>query len=447
MAVARVADGVADEVLAEAPADEAATRAPLAPVPFYRRPSVQIVAAIVIGIALGLAAPTVAAPMKVLGDIFLRLIKTIVAPLVFLNVVLGIVSAGDLKRVGRIGVWALIYFEIVSTIALILSLLVANASGVGTDLLGHAPPDTGAAAGYAKSAHLTFGEFLLNLFPDNFLGAFASGALLQVLVIAVFFGSAVLALPPAQRAPVERGLEHLSTIFAKFTNIVMAFAPIGAFGSIAYVIASNGAAAILSLGYLLAVLYGLLAFFLVVVLGVIARLYGFDHLRFLRYVKAEIVLLFATGSSESAFPSLLEKLQRLGCSKQSVSVVLPTGYAFNLDGTAVYMGLCTLFLANAYGVHLGLEEQVALVGLMLLTSKGAATVSGGTFIVFAATVTASGILPVAGLPLLFGINRLTSQAVAICNSIGNAVATLVVSRICGEFDPERMRAEYRRALG
>jgi aerobic C4-dicarboxylate transport protein len=409
--------------------------------PFYRRASTQIIAAIVLGIVLGFVAPGIAVSMKVLGDIFLRLIQTIVAPLVFLNVVLGIVAAGDLKQVGRIGLRALIYFEVVSTIALLFSLVVANFSGVGEGMQGM-PTATNE---FAQTAHVTFTAFLTNLFPTNFVGAFASGALLQILVISLFFGAAVLLLPPGQRAAVESGLETLAATFAKLTNLVMAFAPIGAFGALAFVVGSNGLSAIKSLGYLLAVMYAVLAIFLLVILPIIGRLYGFNIYRFLRYVRAEILLLFATGSSESAFPSLLEKLQKLGCSKQAVSVVLPTGYAFNLDGTSIYMALCTLFLANAYGIHLDLEKQLGLVGIMLLTSKGAATVSGGTFIVFAATVTASGILPIAGLPLLFGINRLTSQAVSICNSIGNGVATLIVAKASGEFDPALMEAEYQAA--
>jgi aerobic C4-dicarboxylate transport protein len=420
------------------PADAAE---PAAPTAWYRRPSIQITLAILIGIALGFLSPAIAVPMKVLGDIFLKLIKTIVAPLVFLNVVLGIVAAGDLKRVGKIGLRALIYFEIVSTIALVLSLAVANLSGVGESLRGSAPTSADGAQALVKNAHLTFTDFLLNLFPDNFLGAFTSGALLPVLTLSIFFGAAILALPAKQRGICEGGLEHMLGIFTKFTNMVMALAPIGAFGSIAYVVGSNGLTAILALGYLLAVMYVLLVVF-VVVLGVIAALYGFNIFSFLKYLRAEIFLLFATGSSESAFPSMLEKLQRLGCSKQAASVVLPTGYAFNLDGTAIYMGLCTLFLANAYGIHLSLEAQLGLVGLMMLTSKGAATVSGGTFLVFAATVTASGILPVAGLPLLFGINRLTSQAVSIVNAIGNATATLIVAKSAGEFDPAAMRRAY-----
>ncbi|WP_051516478.1 cation:dicarboxylate symporter family transporter [Herbaspirillum sp. RV1423] len=431
--------------------DDAAADAPIVRKPFYLRLGFQIFTGIVLGLALGFAAPKIAIPMKVLGDIFLNLIKMIVAPLVFLNVVLGITAAGDLKSVGRIGFKALLYFEIVSTIILVISMVIANLSGVGANLNLHLSTDAAqvaaATATYGKSAEMSFSKFLLDIFPHSFFGAFANGALLQVLVISILFGAAVLALKPEQRRGVEAALNGMSDCFFKLTDIIMKFAPIGAFGSIAFAIGNSGMAAVLSLGYLLLVLYISLALMIVVVMGIILRIYGFNIFLFLRYFKDEIVLLFATASSESALPRLIEKLQRLGCSKQSVSLVLPTGYAFNLDGTAVYMSLCVLFLANAYGIHLTLEHQLGILALMLLTSKGAATVSGGTFIVFAATVTASGILPVEGLPLLLGINRLTSQAVSICNSMGNAVATMVVSKISGEFDPERTREEYHRVLG
>ncbi len=426
---------------------QATTQRPL-PKPWYLRLGFQITAGIVLGIALGFIAPKIAIPMKVLGDIFLNLIKTIVAPLVFLNVVLGIAAAGDLKSVGRIGLRALIYFEIVSTVILVISMVIANLSGVGNNL--HLVTDAAQAAAnnatYSKSASMSFSQFLLSMFPHSFFGAFAEGALLQILVIAILFGAAVLALRPEQRKGVESALNGMSDCFFKLTDMIMKLAPIGAFGSIAYAIGNSGMAAILSLGYLLLVMYISLALMIFVVMGLIMRFYGFNIFLFLRYFKDEIVLLFATASSESALPRLIEKLQRLGCSKQSVGLVLPTGYAFNLDGTAVYMSLCVLFLANAYGIHLTMEHQLGILALMLLTSKGAATVSGGTFIVFAATVTASGVLPVEGLPLLLGINRLTSQAVCICNSMGNAVATMVVSKISGEFDPGMMRIEYSNVL-
>ena len=417
--------------------------------PVYARLGVQILVGIVLGIAMGFVAPKLAVDMKVLGDIFLRLIKMIVAPLVFLNVVLGIAAAGDLKNVGRIGLRALIYFEIVSSIALAISLVVANLSdvGMGMHLTQSSEASAAAQAQYGKAGATTFEHFMLTLFPDNFLGAFVNGSLLQVLVIAIGFGAALLMLSSRQRASVEGALTGMSDCFFKFVDVIMKFAPLGAFGSIAFAIGSSGMRAVLSLGYLLVVMYLLLAFFVVVVLGIILRIHGFNVFRFLRYFKDEIFLLFATASSESALPRLFEKLERLGCSRQSTGLVLPTGYAFNLDGTAVYMALCVMFLANAYGVPLDLHQQFGLLVLMMLTSKGAATVSGGTFIVFAATVTASGLLPIEGLPILFGINRFTSQAVSICNAMGNSVATLVIAKSTGEFDEQAARAEYQRVFG
>jgi aerobic C4-dicarboxylate transport protein len=424
-----------------------AAPAPAPVPPFYLRLGVQITAGIVLGIALGFASPHLGVAMKILGDIFLRLIKMVVAPLIFLSVVHGIVSAGDLKSVGRIGFKAILYFEIVSSIALVVSLVIANFANLGTSMHLKAGAAGAAAATFAKAPPLTFASFVLTIVPDNFVGAFANGSLLQVLVISIGFGAAVLSLKPEHRVDVETSLARLSACFFRFVDIVMKFSPFGAFGAIAYAIGSSGMTAVISLGYLLLVLYASLAFFVVVVLGIILRIYGFNVFRFLAYFKEEIFILFATASSESALPRLFEKLQKLGCSRQAVGLVLPTGYAFNLDGTSVYMSLCVLFLANAYGIHLNLHQQLGLLVVMLISSKGAATVSGGTFIVFAATVTASGILPVEGLPLLFGINRFTSQAVAICNSLGNAVATLVVSKSCKEFDPGQARAEYEAQFG
>lgn len=419
--------------------------------PWYLRLGPQITAGIVLGLALGFIAPQMGISMKVLGDVFLRMIKMIVAPLVFLSVVHGITSAGDMKSVGRIGVKAIIYFEIVSTIVLVLSMGIANIANLGTSMHLVSSPEAKAAAAakYGQSGSgMSMVHLVETIVPDNFLGAFTSGhGLLQVLFISIGFGAAVLMLKPEQRADVEKSLAQMSECFFKFTDIIMKFSPFGAFGAIAYAIGSSGMTAVMSLGWLLIVMYLSLAFVVVVVFGIIMRLYGFNHLRFLRYFKDEIGLLFATASSESALPRFMEKLPKLGCSKQSTGLVIPTGYAFNLDGTSVYMPLCTLFLANAYGVNLDFSQQLSILVIMLLTSKGAATVSGGTFIVFAATVTASGILPVEGLPLLFGINRFTSQAVCICNAMGNAVATMVISKSTGQFDADAARAEYERAFG
>ncbi|MBK5002044.1 cation:dicarboxylase symporter family transporter [Pseudomonas sp. S31] len=419
--------------------------------PLYKDLTFQVLAAMLLGIAFGFIAPELAASFKILGDIFLKLIKTAVAPLVFFTVVHGIASAGDIKRVGKVGWRALVYFELLSTLALALGLLWGNLIGIGSGMHGaHASNAASAAASAAVAkghAPTTTLEFIYNIFPDNFVGAFAGGQLLQVLVIAVLFGFALLALKHERRAVVEDGLNRVSECFFEFINLIMKFAPLGAFGSVAYAVGSNGSAVLMSLANLVLMFYLAVAFFLFVVLGAVCRLSGFSLWRFLAYIKDEIFIVLGTASSESALPRLLQKLERFGCSKQSVGLVLPTGYAFNLDGTSIYMSMCVLFIANAYGVPLGWEQQLGILAIMLVTSKGAAAVSGGSFVVFAATVTAIGVLPVEGLALLFGVYRFMSMAMAACNTIGNSVATVVVAKWAGEFTEEKAREAYTQTLG
>lgn len=419
--------------------------------PLYKDLTFQVLAAMLLGIAFGFIAPELAASFKILGDIFLKLIKTAVAPLVFFTVVHGIASAGDIKRVGKVGWRALVYFELLSTLALALGLLWGNLIGIGSGMHGaHASNAASAAASAAVAkghAPTTTLEFIYNIFPDNFVGAFAGGQLLQVLVIAVLFGFALLALKHERRAVVEDGLNRVSECFFEFINLIMKFAPLGAFGSVAYAVGSNGSAVLMSLANLVLMFYLAVAFFLFVVLGAVCRLSGFSLWRFLAYIKDEIFIVLGTASSESALPRLLQKLERFGCSKQSVGLVLPTGYAFNLDGTSIYMSMCVLFIANAYGVPLGWEQQLGILAIMLVTSKGAAAVSGGSFVVFAATVTAIGVLPVEGLALLFGVYRFMSMAMAACNTIGNSVATVVVAKWAGEFTEQKAREAYTQTLG
>ncbi|MDI9780866.1 cation:dicarboxylase symporter family transporter [Pseudomonas putida] len=419
--------------------------------PLYKDLTFQVVAAMLLGIAFGFIAPELAASFKILGDIFLKLIKTAVAPLVFFTVVHGIASAGDIKRVGKVGWRALVYFEVLSTLALALGLLWGNLIGIGSGMHGaHATSAASAAAtaavakGHAPTSTM---NFIYGIFPDNFVGAFAGGQLLQVLVIAVLFGFALLALKHERREVIENGLNRVSECFFEFINLIMKFAPLGAFGSVAYAVGSNGSAVLMSLANLVLMFYIAVAFFLFVVLGAVCRLSGLSFLRFLAYIKDEIFIVLGTASSESALPRLLQKLERFGCSKQSVGLVLPTGYAFNLDGTSLYMSLSVLFIANAYGVPLGWEQQLGILAIMLVTSKGAAAVSGGSFVVFAATVTAIGVLPVEGLALLFGVYRFMSMAMAACNTIGNSVATVVVAKWAGEFTEQNARDEYARVLG
>ncbi|WP_369986640.1 C4-dicarboxylate transporter DctA [Pseudomonas xanthosomatis] len=419
--------------------------------PLYKDLTFQVIAAMLLGIAFGFLAPELAAKFKMLGDIFLKLIKTAVAPLVFFTVVHGIASAGDIKRVGKVGWRALVYFELLSTFALALGLVWGNLISIGSGMHGaHASSAASAAASAAVAkghAPTSTMDFIYNIFPDNFVGAFAGGQLLQVLVIAVLFGFALLALKHERRAVVEDGLNRVSECFFEFINLIMKFAPLGAFGSVAYAVGSNGSAVLMSLANLVLMFYVAIAFFLFVVLGAVCRLSGFSLWRFLKYIKDEIFIVLGTASSESALPRLLQKLEKLGCSKQSVGLVLPTGYAFNLDGTSIYMSMCVLFIANAYGVPLGWEQQLGILAIMLVTSKGAAAVSGGSFVVFAATVTAIGVLPVEGLALLFGVYRFMSMAMAACNTIGNSVATVVVAKWAGEFTEQTAREEYARALG
>jgi aerobic C4-dicarboxylate transport protein len=399
----------------------------------------QVAVSMVLGIAVGLIWPDGAVSLKILGDLFLRLIKTAVAPLVFLTVAVGIAAAGDVKRVGKVGLIAIVYFEIVSTIALALGLVFGNLVGLGKNL-GHltasstAVKGAEAAAKAASTSHTTLDQFLLNMFPDNFIGAFAKGEILQVLVIALIFGFGLMALKPEKRAPIEAGLNTISTAFFEFIHIIMRLAPIGTFGAIAYAIGSNGTAVLVSLAYYVLTFYALIILFVVVVLGTVCTLFRINLFHLLRYIRDEIIIMLGTASSESVLPRLLEKLPAYGASKQTVGLVMPTGYAFNLDGTSLFMATGVIFLANAYGVSLSWEQELGLLAIMLLTSKGAATVSGGSFVVFAATVTASGILPVDGLALIFGVYRFLSIALSTCNVIGNAVATVVVAKLAGEFD-------------
>jgi aerobic C4-dicarboxylate transport protein len=370
--------------------------------------------------------------MKLLGDMFLALIKCGVAPLVFLTIVHGIASAGDVKSAGRVGWRAIVYFEVVSTVALVVGMLAGNllqtGSGMTTVAGAVAPPAA------AKAAPQGFLEFMAHIIPDNFVGAFAKGELLQVVVLAVMMGIGILAIPEGKRNRINHGLDYISEVLFSFINLVMKLAPIGTFGAVAYSVGSSGAAVLIALTQLVLSFYGVVFLFIVVVLGTIARLCGFSLWRFLRYIKDEIFIVLGTASSESALPRLLIKLERLGCGKQTVGLVLPTGYAFNLDGTSLFMAMGVMFIAHAYGVPITLEQQIGILLLMLLTSKGAATVSGGSFVVFAATVTSTGILPIEGLAVIFGVYRFMSMAIATCNTIGNSVATVVIAKWSGTFD-------------
>lgn len=403
--------------------------------PWYRRLGMQVLVALLLGIAVGFLFPKFAGQLKLLGDMFLSLIKAGVAPLVFLTIVHGIASAGDVRSAGRVGWRSLVYFEVISTIALVIGLLAGNLLQTGKGMTSVA--GAAAAPSVKAAAPQGFLEFMAHIVPDNFVGAFAKGELLQVVVLAVMVGIGILAIPESRREKINGGLDIVSEVLFSFINLVMKLAPIGTFGAVAYSVGSNGSAVLVALAQLVLSFYAVIVLFIAVVLGLVARFAGFSLWRFLRYIKDEILIVLGTASSESALPRLLVKLERLGCAKQTVGLVLPTGYAFNLDGTSIFMAMGVMFIAHAYGVPLTLDHQIGILLLMLLTSKGAATVSGGSFVVFAATVTSTGLLPVEGLAVIFGVYRFLSMAISTCNVIGNSVATVVVAKWSGTFDAQQ----------
>lgn len=409
--------------------------APPKKLPWYRKLGMQVLIALLLGIAVGFAFPKFAGQLKLLGDMFLSLIKAGVAPLVFLTIVHGIASAGDVRSAGRVGWRSIVYFEVISTIALVIGMLAGNLLQTGKGMTAVA----GAAAAPVVKAAAPQGflEFMAHIVPDNFVGAFAKGELLQVVVLAVMVGIGILSIPESRREKINGGLDTISEVLFSFINLVMKLAPIGTFGAVAYSVGSNGSAVLVALAQLVLSFYAVIVLFIAVVLGLVAKLAGFSLWRFLRYVKDEILIVLGTASSESALPRLLVKLERLGCAKQTVGLVLPTGYAFNLDGTSIFMAMGVMFISHAYGVPLTLDHQIGILLLMLLTSKGAATVSGGSFVVFAATVTSTGLLPIEGLAVIFGVYRFLSMAISTCNVIGNSVATVVVAKWSGTFDAQQ----------
>jgi len=418
---------------------------------WYANLTVQVLAAIAIGILLGHFRPSLAVEMKPFGDAFVRLIRMAIGPIVFLTVVTGISHAGDMRKVGRVGLKALIYFEIVTTLCLFIGLAVVNLLKPGAGLTLDAIAKGGggdAAATAVKQANAAGStvDMLLGLIPDNFIKAFANGDLLQILVFSVLFGAALSAFGEKGR-PVEEFLERVSGILFGVIGIVMRVAPLGAFGAMAFTIGKYGVATLLLLGKLMAGVYITMALFVVLVLGAIARSYGFSLWRFLKYIREELLLVLGTSTTETVLPRMMEKLQKIGCSKAVVGLVLPTGYSFNQDGTSIYLSMSAIFIAQVYGIELSLAQQIGLVAVMMVTSKGAAGVTGSGFVILAATVSATGVVPVEGLALLLGVERFMSEARAITNVIGNGVATIVVAKMEREFDEALAVEEYKAHFG
>jgi aerobic C4-dicarboxylate transport protein len=400
----------------------------------------QVLIAIALGALLGFLNPPLGAAMKPLGDGFIKLVKMLIAPIVFSTVVTGIAKMGDLKRVGRIGLKGIVYFEVLTTLALTIGLIVAKILQPGAGMnVDPAALDTSAIANYTSSGHaLSTTEFLLNVIPKDVADAFARGDILQVLLFSILFGVALAALK-SEDSVVLRFVEELSHVLFKIVSIVMRLAPIGAFGAMAFTVGKYGIGSLVNLGQLMATFYATSLLFVLIVLGLVLRWTGLGILKFLRYIREEILIVLGTSSSESALPLLMRKMERLGCPESIVGLLVPMGYSFNLDGTSIYLTLATLFIAQATNTHVTLVQELEILAVLLLTSKGAAAVTGGGFITLAATLSAVGHIPVAGLALLLGIDRFMSEARAITNLIGNGVATVVVSRWEGELDVARAR--------
>ena len=414
--------------------------------PFYKVLYVQVLFAILLGFLVGWLAPGIAESpwMKALGDGFIKLIKMAIAPIIFCTVVSGIAHIEDASKVGRVGIKALVYFEIVSTLALAIGLLVANLAHPGDGFTGTG--DAAAVAQYAERAqHQSTVDFLLHVIPDSLVGAFADGNILQVLLISVLFGFALMVL--GERGRTVRALvDDMGHAFFGIIAVIMKAAPVGAFGAMAYTIGKYGPAALGNLAGLIATFYLTAALFIFIVLGLIARVAGFSLLRFLAYIKDELLLVLGTSSSESALPQLMEKLERLGCSKSVVGLVVPTGYSFNLDGTNIYLTLATLFIAQALGVELSLHDQLVILGVAMLTSKGASGVTGAGFVTLAATLAAVSPALLPGMAIVLGIDKFMSECRALTNFIGNGVATIVVSAWESELDRDKLEKGLSRRV-
>lgn len=413
---------------------------------WYRNLTIQVLIAMLLGALVGWIFPAVGPALRPFADLFIKMVKMVIGPLVFLMVVTGVSGMGDLKRVGRVGVKAVLYFEVVTTVALVIGLVAGNLFHPGAGMAPPAATDAQRAvvekfAGVAKEQSLL--NFVLNIVPDNIFGAFEHSDVLQIMFFAVLFGAALVALGEHGKK-LEESIERLTAVLFGVIAIVIRYAPIAAFSAMAFTVGAFGLSSLGSLAELVLITYAAMTFFILIVLGIVARIFGFNILKFLSYIREEIVIMLSTSNSESVLTRLMEKMQRLGCARSVVALVLPTGYTLNQDGTSIYLSLSTLFIAQAYGIHLSISQQVELIVIMMITSKGVGGVSGAGFVILASTLAAIGTLPVEGLALLLGVERFMSMGRGMVNMIGNAVATVVVSKSEGALDEKVAVAEYQK---
>ena len=397
----------------------------------------QVIIAIILGVAVGLNFKGFAPTAQMISQIFIKLITLLIPFIIFFTIVLGIANMSDIKKVGRVGGKALLYFELVTTLALIIGIAVANIIKPGANFINnHVKVDAGKLAGYEKAAsEMKWGDFITHIVPGNVFKAFTDGDILQILFFAILFGFGLSRMGEAGQSIITT-FDKLSKVFFNIMKIVMKVAPIGAFGGMAYTISTYGVATLKPLALLMGSVYLTMFLFIFVVLNIICYLYKFSLWQYLKHIKEEILIVLGTSSSESALPGMMEKLEKFGCSKSVVGLVIPAGYSFNLDGTTIYLSMSTIFLAQVFHIDLSIEQQLTIIGILMITSKGAAGVTGSGFIVLTSTLAAIKVIPVEGVAILLGVDRFMSEARAITNVIGNGVATIVIAKSEKEFTPQ-----------
>ncbi|MDN4073184.1 MULTISPECIES: C4-dicarboxylate transporter DctP [Fictibacillus] len=411
--------------------------------PLFKNLTFQVIIAIILGITVGLLWPEAGKNMKPLGDTFINAVKMVISPIIFLTIVLGIAKMGDMKKVGKVGGKAFIYFEIVTTFALIIGLIIVNIikPGAGLDFDKLQKGDVSQYTSGGGDGGINWVDFVTHIVPENMVDAFAKGDILQVLFFSILFGVGLTALG-VKGKPVIEFFDKLLNIFFNVVGYIMKAAPLGAFGAMAFTIGNFGLSSLLPLGKLMISVYVTMFLFVIIVLNIICKMYGFSLWKYLKFIKDEILIVLGTSSSESVLPRMMNKMERFGCSKSVVGLVIPTGYSFNLDGTSIYLSMAVVFLAQVFNIDLSLTQQLTIIAILMLTSKGAAAVTGGGFIVLASTLSAMQVIPVEGLALLLGVDRFMSEARAIVNLIGNGIATIVVSKSENEFDEKKSEEAY-----